>query len=386
MELFDPHSNEWLNNKFLIYSDLRKRDTAYWSEKYNMHIITRYNDVLFALSNPDIFSSAKGNLIIEDPGRFNRTLGASDKPKHDFLKNIVKNAYSKENIDRISSCFSHHAHRLLSNKDSLNLSDSIIELSAWCIAEIINFPWDKQEIVNLIIDIQNKSSLSNMYNIDNTSFEKFTSIFNQLWKNRTEPTGEGIYKEFYHNDTMDHPNPHPRFSLFIGPIISGASSLAGGVLFLTLDLYRNEVIEKVINDKSLIKLAVNESLRYHASTGRFSRTVVKDIELHGVKFSNGDRVALCMDSANRDGDAFENPDHFDLHRKYKKGITSLAFGYGPHACIAQAIARNVMEVWLEILCNKLGKYKITTDHEFKYHMTASGNNDFITNLIIEKTK
>ena len=82
MELFNPHSADWLLNKFKIYTDLRNRDAAYWSERYQMYVITRYDDVFHVLNNPDVFSSAQGNLIVENSNRFGLTLGASDNPVH----------------------------------------------------------------------------------------------------------------------------------------------------------------------------------------------------------------------------------------------------------------------------------------------------------------
>jgi len=41
-------------------------------------------------------------------------------------------------------------------------------------------------------------------------------------------------------------------------------------------------------------------------------------------------------SANRDEDAFENPDVFDIDRKPKP---SFGFGFGPHMCIGQFVAK-----------------------------------------------
>ena len=87
---YDPHCNEWLLNRFEIYKDLRSQDKAYWSEKFQLHVLTRYDDVFFALNNPKIFSSAQGNLLIETDERRGKTLGASDNPVHKSYKDIVK--------------------------------------------------------------------------------------------------------------------------------------------------------------------------------------------------------------------------------------------------------------------------------------------------------
>ena len=98
MELFNPYSREWLLNKFEVYKNLRTKDKAYYSEEFNVYVITRYADVMYALTNHDIFSSGRGNLIVEEPERFGQTLGASDNPTHDIFKNIVKKLYVSGNF------------------------------------------------------------------------------------------------------------------------------------------------------------------------------------------------------------------------------------------------------------------------------------------------
>jgi cytochrome P450 len=379
MEYFDPHSTNWLLNKFNIYKDLRARDTAYWSEKYQMYVITRYDDVLFALNNPEIFSSAKGNLIVENTTRFGVTLGASDNPTHDAYKNIVKDAYSKDNIERILAHFTQVAEQALSNKTTLNISDIIDELSAETIAECINLPHDKAIVKDLIVHIQRHAPLAVSENVDGSGFAKLNRIISTLALiTKVKSPGPGIYHEFINNN----PNKLNVLSLFFGPTLSGASSLTGGLQFLTLDLFRENQLDELLTNPSLIPNAVNESLRFHASTGRFSRTVIQPTTLHGVNLKPGDRVALCLESANRDPAKFPDPDVFDLHRNTSG---QLAFGYGLHACIALAITKAVMVKYLELLLDIVGRYRVITPiSEYKYVMTASGNDDMISNIIIEK--
>jgi cytochrome P450 len=189
--------------------------------------------------------------------------------------------------------------------------------------------------------------------------------------------GPGIYHDYITNN----PNNVSAISLFTGPTLSGASSFTGALQFLTLDLYRENQLEAVYNDRSLIPKAVNESLRFHASTGRFSRTVTTEVELHGVKLKPGDRIALCLESANRDPAKFVDPDKFILDRD----TTGVAFGHGLHACIALAISKASMIAYLDILLTKMGKYKVlTANKDLEYLITASGNDDMISNIIISK--
>jgi cytochrome P450 len=215
-------------------------------------------------------------------------------------------------------------------------------------------------------------------NINDQSYKEFKEIIESLVSAKVTPLGPGIYKEFIEN----HPNINLVMSLFHGPTISGASSLTGALEFITLDLYRENQLSNLLNDRSLIPAAVNESLRFHASTGRFSRTVIKDVTLHGVDLKSGNRVALCLESANRDPDKFVEPDKFNLNRDT---TGQLAFGHGLHACIALAITKAVMTRYLELLLDTVGQYRVTTPtSDLTYIMTASGNDDMINNLYIEK--
>jgi cytochrome P450 len=331
------------------------------------------------LNNPDIFSSAQGNLIVENPNRFGLSLGASDNPVHNVYKNIVKKAYNKDNLQRINDCFINQATQLLSNKSTINVSEIIEELSAWTTAEILNLPYDKTKIKDLVFDIQRHSSPAVSENINDASYTKLVNIIWTLTTlSKTASTGPGIYHEFMNNN----PDNLNTISLFTGPAISGASSLTSALQSLTLDLFRENQLGILVDDRKLIPFAINESLRLHASTGRFSRTVTQEITLHNVKLLPGTRVAVCLDSANRDPLVFEDPDKFILTRNTSK---HLGFGYGVHACIALVISKMLMTSWIEILLDSAGAYKVTTN-DFKYVMTASGNNDMISNLVIDREK
>jgi cytochrome P450 len=378
MDSFNPHSNMWLANKFHIYEDLRSRDKAYYSESYKMHVITRYADVLFALSNPEIFSSAKGNLIVEIPQRFGRTLGASDNPQHDAFKAIARKAYSKDNIERITAAFGAYATTALQNPP-LDIGELSNQFSAQIVAEMLGLPLDKTEIQTLVYEIQKHSTRAVKNTPNDIAYNNlFKIIVKLIMEGKSFATQPGIYQEY-----MTHsPGDTSAMSLFTGPTISGASSMTGALQFLTLDLYTEGQLDALLADRNLIPNAVNESLRYRASTGRFSRTVTREIELHGVLLKPGDRVALCLESANRDPAKFVNPTKFDLHRDTSG---HLAFGHGVHACIAMAICKAVMAKYLEVLLNVVGKYKISTDpKDFQYVITASGNDDMLTELVLEK--
>lgn len=378
-ELFRPHDNEWLLNKFDYYKILRERKKAYFSKTYDMHIITRHKDVVDILSDAETFSSANGNLIVEKTARLELTLGSSDDPLHGYYKSIVKNAYSKSNIDRIASTYREQVKNKLSKTSTINISDVADVTTAWAIAETINFPYNKEHIANLIFRIQREASYTVHNAISEEARIEFSRIMIRDILRKTPSPGPGIYHEYINSELITDIGPT---SLFTGPTISGASSTTGAIEFMVLDLFRQGQVPKLLKDKKLIPDAIDECLRFNSTTGRFRRTATKPITVHGVKLKPGDKVAVCLESANRDHTVFENPDSFIIDRPNKG---NLAFGHGMHACIALAISKTLMTVFLEELLDHVGNYHVVTkDANLQYVITASGNDDMISNLIIKK--
>lgn len=68
---------------------------------------------------------------------------------------------------------------------------------------------------------------------------------------------------------------------------------------------------------------------------------VQDLEIRGVKIPKGAMVQCIVSSANRDEEAFENSETFDIDRKPKP---SFGFGFGPHMCIGQFVAQTELQV------------------------------------------
>lgn len=377
--IFDPHSNEWLLNRFEIYKDLRTRDTAYWSDKFQLYVITRYDDVFFALTNPNIFSSAKGNLLVETPVRFQKTLGASDNPYHSEFKNIVLNAYTKDNLNRIASVFVKKAIEHFSNKTEIDISEVTDDLSAWMVTELLNFPIDKNVMHNAILNIHKYDPNIHVFGSEDTpkNLQSEFGVIYETFSRKPPSLGPGVYHECMTNN----PNNADTIFLVVANILSGTGSLVGALQYLTLDAVDH--LDVLMNDRSLIPAAVNESLRIHTSTGRFGRTVTQNITMHGVDLKPGDRVALCLESANHDPTKFTNPEEFDLSRN--DNVKHLGWGYGIHSCIALALSKELLSLYLETLLDIVGECVIMTkSSDIRYTYVKGGNIDIMSNIMLRK--
>lgn len=111
------------------------------------------------------------------------------------------------------------------------------------------------------------------------------------------------------------------------------NATTGGVLAL---LEHPEQRDLLCARPELLDSAVEEILRWTSPVVQFARTAVRDVELRGQKIRAGETVGVFYPSANRDPDAFEEPDRFDVARRPNH---HLAFGHGAHFCLGSNLAR-----------------------------------------------
>jgi cytochrome P450 family 142 subfamily A polypeptide 1 len=107
--------------------------------------------------------------------------------------------------------------------------------------------------------------------------------------------------------------------------------------------------QKLIDDPSLIPIAVEEMVRMVSPVHAFSRTATRDVELRGTLIRAGQRVLLLYPSANRDTAVFDQPDSFRVERN----PTHLGFGVGTHFCLGANLARMEMRVAFEQLLQRI---------------------------------
>src|SRR6202035_1754886 len=104
------------------------------------------------------------------------------------------------------------------------------------------------------------------------------------------------------------------------------------------------------SDRSLLSQAIEEALRYEPPLLITSRVAAVDTELSGVVIPAGSSVTPMLGSANRDPDAYPDPERFDIFRDPKQHVS---FGTGPHMCLGMHLARMETRVALNGLLDRL---------------------------------
>ncbi|MFI5916062.1 cytochrome P450 [Dactylosporangium sp. NPDC051541] len=173
---------------------------------------------------------------------------------------------------------------------------------------------------------------------------------------------------------LDHTNlvGMARLLLFAGHETT-ANMISLGVVTL---LEHPEQLAAVRADPALMPKAVEELLRYFSILDvATARVATVDMEVAGTLIRAGEGLIAIGSGANRDAEAFENPDDFDISRGARHHV---AFGYGVHQCLGQNLARLELEIVLNTLFRRIPGLRLAVpvgELSFKHDANVYGINE-----------
>jgi cytochrome P450 len=125
------------------------------------------------------------------------------------------------------------------------------------------------------------------------------------------------------------------------------------------------VYERVRADRSLVPVAVEETLRISGPVQVLFRVPDTDVEVRGVTVPAGATVALGYASANRDEDVWDDPDTFSLDRGEELRKHHLGFGFGLHLCVGAALARLEAVSALNAVLDRIPHMELAPGFEYR---------------------
>jgi cytochrome P450 len=118
-----------------------------------------------------------------------------------------------------------------------------------------------------------------------------------------------------------------------------------------IELARNPAeFAKVKANPALIETFVEEAVRWVSPAKMTMRQASQDVEICGRRIRKGEHVGLAWASGSRDEDVFEDPFTFKADRRPNR---LMGFGFGPHVCVGQHLARLEMRLLFEELFKRL---------------------------------
>jgi cytochrome P450 family 142 subfamily A polypeptide 1 len=148
---------------------------------------------------------------------------------------------------------------------------------------------------------------------------------------------------------------HESLLILVGGDETTRHVISGGMEQLLLDPGQHE---RLAADLSGVPVAVEEMLRWVTPIKNMCRTLTRDTTFHGSELKAGEKVLLLYEGANFDETHFDDAERFDVSRHPNEHV---AFGFGSHYCLGQALARVELNAMFERLLVRLPDMKLATD-------------------------
>jgi cytochrome P450 len=372
---FNPYDYEFHDDPFPVYRALRDEAPCFHNEELNFWALSRFDDVVAALHDPDTYCSRYGITLEE--GNPLPMLLTTDPPEHTRLRRLVSRAFTPRRIAALEPsirALSTGYLDELSGRDDIDLiGDYAALLPMDVISKMLGVPDGDQDQLRAWSDalLHREEGVPDVTPAGIAAATHLYKYFTAYVADRrahpggddftaaliaAEPDGEALTDEQVVG-----------FCFLL--IIAGnetTTKLLGNCL-LALQRFPAERA-KVMADFARIPDAVEEILRFEGSTQVMARTTTRAVEVHGKKIEPDTRVLLLLGSANRDERVWEHADMFDIDRP--GSVRHVGFGHGIHVCLGAALARLEMRVSLEELLTRAPGYAIDESGLERVH---SGN-------------
>jgi cytochrome P450 len=378
-DLGNPATNA---NPFPEFARLRAEDPVHWSPAMKAWIVTRYADVRqVALNNKQISADRLTPFFRTNPEYqrgsidslvryLNHWMVFRDPPDHTRLRRLFNKAFTPTSVEalrpNIEDIVAHLIDAMLAKARRGETVDYIADfaypLPASVIMDLLGVPRADLKIVKLWSDdialfIGTAQVAGNKYLRAEAGAKAMSGYFRDLVEARTrEPRADTISKLVLARDENDALTTDEIIGTCILLLFAGhetTTNLIGNGFYYSMK-HRGQW-ERLVADPSLSAPAIEEYLRYDGPSGALARVASADLELGGKTIRGGQRVFAFMNSANRDPEAIDDPESFDIGREQNPHLT---FGYGIHFCLGAPLARLESQIATQRLVERLPRIRL----------------------------
>lgn len=340
------------------YDRLHADRPVFYYEPLDVFVLTKHEDIKEAARRPEIFSSARGLHLHElrltpeevevyatlhGPGE---QFAYADPPRHRELRGVATRNFAPKPLARLGEQVRRDSAELVGKIEPGEPLDFVEDIAAVLpirVAEaLIGLPsgydadirrWsDALESLKLIHGAEDIRAAIRQ-------FSEMRDFFRAQFVIKRANPGEDLISTLLASQLDGKPISEESLLTYCSTFLAAGSDTTRSLLAgMALALAEHpDQLEKLKANPDLLEGAIEESLRWVTPARGFLRTALQDTQVRGVDINAGQRVYLLYDAGNRDAEVFADPWTYDIERP--NASAHLAFGYGPHLCIAAHLAR-----------------------------------------------
>jgi cytochrome P450 len=345
---------------YRIYARLRDDEPVSWVPTVGLWLVTRHDDVKRVTTEPETFTAAT------EPSTLNRTMGVNmlgmEGSEQRWIRAITEPPFRPRDVEaRTQGMIPRLADELIDGfiaDGEVDLfrayADPMSVRSLRFMLGLDEVPWEDLLHWNegLMPGLANfEGDPDKQAPADEAAAALHAAIGTVLDRLQDDPDGS-VLSWMLHHEEDGRRMSRDQIVANTTLMLSGGLQEPRDVIALTLWalLSDPEQAEAVREDRSLVKAAVEETLRWAGPVGTATRQTTTEVELSGVQLERGALLGAVLSSANRDPRRWTEPDRFDVRRK--EGA-HLAFSAGTHFCLGAWFGRHLARVSLDHLLDRL---------------------------------
>ena len=364
-----------------LWTHLRKESPVYWYAQRGhtpFWAITKHEDIMEVSSQPDIFSNEAGGIIVLNEAQIQsfieggsgsplaqmKTIITMDPPEHRSYRKVASGYFTPRGVTNLDEIVKSSAAAIfdeLPDEGEVDFIETIAQKHPLrVLATILGINEEQEERLLVITqelfggedpDMQRQGE-------DREAARKelgmeFYMLFDEIIKDRRACPRDDLATMLANAELSDGCPLGQLETLGYYLIVFTAGhdttrNALSGAISAFLD--HPDQFERLRQDPSLSKSAVDEIVRWTTPVNYMKRQAVQDYELRGQRIKAGEELALFYCSANRDEDVFEDPFTFDIGRSPNR---HLGFGWAEHYCLGAHLAKASMKALTEEMVRRI---------------------------------
>lgn len=370
----DPSKPEVVERLYDWYELMREKAPVHYIEPLKVYFVSRYQDVVDCLFDPDTFSAENAH---ENPIATVPVLPGADNPRHDVQRRLIARSFTPKGVQSLSATVQKMADDLVDQFAADGKCDLVDRFAhpypLRVIAHIFGVPHDAKDF--------RRWSDAMFAAAFGASEDQMVAAFEVV-----DELGQwvrGLADERREMLRAGKPLPNDLLTTFVTPgedgevltteefVVASLQLLNGGhetttkLIANTLYLLMThpDQLQAVRQKPELMRGAIEESLRCESPAQGEWRRTTRDVTLHGVHIPADSRLYLGFASGNRDPRVFTDPQRFDIQRPPTEVGKHLALGRGMHVCLGAHLARMDAAIALNTLLRRLPNLRMDPERK-----------------------
>lgn len=352
----DLSTEEFQRDPWPVYSALRARDPIHWSEANRSFFLSKYKHVRQAMTSADFtadYPFRASRMVI------GRTLLDLEGSHHQRLRGLTSACFKPVAVEAyagevIAPVVDRLLDRLARRERIELMSELAVQVPVLVMSQILGIPdehaaWIHQQLRPIIAYLEDpRSSLEGARAAGREVQEVLHRVIAEIQRVGEADSLIGRLVQARAADALSQTEMLHYLLLFLAAGTETTTAAIGN-LFVAI-LSHEGGWQRLQRDPGAIPAVVKESLRWEPPLHTTLRFTTRELQIDGVTLPRGAPVQLCLASANRDEDQYDEPERF---RPGRPEQTLMSFGAGSHICMGVSLAQKELEVILEIALQKI---------------------------------